>query len=71
MLRGFWSLRCELLSEATITGFPCVESWCNFLPTWRQEVVDVGTCEKEEIDYPDIAALVARKVGAGRSIAAF
>jgi ribose 5-phosphate isomerase B len=28
-----------------------------------QEVVDVGTHEREEIDYPDIAALVARKVG--------
>jgi ribose 5-phosphate isomerase B len=28
-----------------------------------QEVVDVGTHEQDEIDYPDIAALVARKVG--------
>ncbi len=28
-----------------------------------QEVVDVGTHEQDEIDYPDIATLVARKVG--------
>ena len=33
------------------------------LTTLGQEVVDVGTHEQEEIDYPDIAALVARKVG--------
>jgi ribose 5-phosphate isomerase B len=32
------------------------------LTTLGQEVVDVGTHDEQEIDYPDIAALVARKV---------
>jgi ribose 5-phosphate isomerase B len=29
------------------------------------EAVDVGTCGTESVDYPDFAALVARKVAAG------
>ncbi len=33
------------------------------LTTLGQEVVDLGTHAKGETDYPDIAALVARKVG--------
>jgi len=33
-----------------------------FLQELGQEVVDVGTHEPREVDYPDVAALVARKV---------
>jgi ribose 5-phosphate isomerase B len=33
-----------------------------FLHELGQEVVDVGSSEGEEVDYPDVAALVARKV---------
>jgi ribose 5-phosphate isomerase B len=31
----------------------------------EQEVVDVGSCDDQRVDYPDIAALVARKVSQG------
>ena len=34
----------------------------DFLRQLGQEVVDVGTHDTQEVDYPDIAALVARKV---------
>ena len=33
-----------------------------FLQGLGQEVVDVGTHDQQEVDYPDIAALVAHKV---------
>ena len=33
-----------------------------FLRQLGQEIVDVGTHDTQEVDYPDIAALVARKV---------
>ena len=33
-----------------------------FLQELGQEVVDVGSLEGEDVDYPDVAALVARKV---------
>jgi len=33
-----------------------------FLEELGQEVVDVGTHDHQEVDYPDVAALVARKV---------
>ena len=33
-----------------------------FLEGLGQEVVDVGTHGQQEVDYPDVAALVARKV---------
>ena len=36
-----------------------------FLRQLGQEVVDLGTDNHEEVDYPDIAAAVARKVGSG------
>jgi len=32
-----------------------------------QEVVDVGSNSHEAVDYPDIAAVVARKVGSGEA----
>jgi ribose 5-phosphate isomerase B len=34
----------------------------DYLRQLGQEVVDVGTHDTKEVDYPDIAALVARKV---------
>jgi ribose 5-phosphate isomerase B len=34
----------------------------DFLRQLGQEIVDVGTHDTQEVDYPDIAALVARKV---------
>lgn len=34
----------------------------SFLQELGQEVVDIGTNNCEEVDYPDIAAMVARKV---------
>ncbi len=34
----------------------------DFLKNLGQEVVDVGTHGTQEVDYPDVAALVARKV---------
>ena len=34
----------------------------DFLRQLGQETVDVGTYDTKEVDYPDIAALVARKV---------
>ena len=37
----------------------------DFLRQLGQEVVDVGTHDTQEVDYPDIAALVATKVAAG------
>jgi ribose 5-phosphate isomerase B len=36
-----------------------------FLRQLGQEVVDLGTDDRQEVDYPDIAAAVARKVGSG------
>ena len=36
-----------------------------FLRQLGQEVVNLGTDNHEEVDYPDIAAAVARKVGSG------
>ena len=33
-----------------------------FLQGLGQEVVDVGTYDEQEVDYPDVAAVVARKV---------
>jgi ribose 5-phosphate isomerase B len=36
-----------------------------FLRQLGQEVVDLGTHDRQEVDYPDIAAAVARKVGGG------
>ena len=36
-----------------------------FLQQLGQEVVDIGTHEQQDVDYPDIAAAVARKVGGG------
>lgn len=33
-----------------------------FLNKLGQEVVDVGTTENQSVDYPDVAAVVARKV---------
>ena len=36
-----------------------------FLRQLGQEVVDVGTHDRQDVDYPDIAAAVARKVGGG------
>ena len=38
-----------------------------FLQRLGQEVVDVGTHDKRDVDYPDVAALVARKV-AGQEV---
>jgi ribose 5-phosphate isomerase B len=35
-----------------------------FLQDLGQEVVDVGTHDRQDVDYPDVAALVARKVAA-------
>ena len=34
----------------------------DYLRKLGQEIVDVGTHSKKEVDYPDVAALVARKV---------
>ena len=36
-----------------------------FLRQLGQEVDDLGTYDRQEVDYPDIAAAVARKVGGG------
>jgi ribose 5-phosphate isomerase B len=33
-----------------------------FLQGLGQEVIDVGTYDEQEVDYPDVAAVVARKV---------
>ena len=36
-----------------------------FLRQLGEEVVDLGTHDRQEVDYPDIATAVARKVGNG------
>jgi ribose 5-phosphate isomerase B len=35
-----------------------------FLHSLGQEVIDLGTHESQDVDYPDVAAMVARKVAA-------
>ena len=37
-----------------------------FLRQLGQEVDNLGTYDRQEVDYPDIAAAVARKVGGGK-----
>ena len=70
VLRGSWSMRCELLSEAITAGF-LRGKLIQLLINLGQEVVDVGTHEQDEIHYPDIATLVGAKVGSREVIAAF
>jgi RpiB/LacA/LacB family sugar-phosphate isomerase len=47
-------------------GFELKESLLERLTAQRFEVVDVGTCRAEPVDYPDIAAAVSQAVLEGR-----
>ena len=45
-----------------IEAFRCGPSWSSCSLDLGQEVVDVGSHGPEPVDYPDVAALVGRKV---------
>ncbi len=38
-----------------------------FIRSMGEEVIDLGTCSTEEVDYPDIAEAVARMVSSGEA----
>jgi ribose 5-phosphate isomerase B len=44
-------------------GFHVREMLIEWLGQLGHEVVDLGTCDQRPVDYPDVAAIVARKVG--------
>jgi ribose 5-phosphate isomerase B len=46
-------------------GFPLKENLKSWLASHGHEVVDVGTHSTDAVDYPDVAALVARAVREG------
>lgn len=46
-------------------GFPAKEILKAFLPSLGYRVTDVGTCNTESVDYPDLAVKVARRVAGG------
>ncbi len=46
-------------------GIQMREKVLSLLKTMGQEPIDVGTCEDEDVDYPDVAAKVAEKVSRG------
>lgn len=46
-------------------GFDLKEQLKNYLDTWGYKVLDVGTWNKDAVDYPDFAEAVADKVATG------
>jgi len=48
-------------------GFELKEQLKIYLETWGYEVLDVGTWNKDAVDYPDFAEAVAVKVAAGEA----
>ena len=48
-------------------GFPLKQELLRFLPTLGWEPLDLGTHSTDPVDYPDVAAAVARAVVDGRA----
>src|SRR5690606_26893153 len=46
-------------------GFQIKEQICDLLRMRGHEVDDAGTCGPESVDYPDFAAIVAKKISNG------
>ena len=44
-------------------GYEAREMLIELLRQWGHEVIDLGVCNDRPVDYPDIAATVASKVG--------
>jgi ribose 5-phosphate isomerase B len=48
-------------------GFDLKEQLKGYLETWGYRILDVGTWNKEAVDYPDFAEAVATKVAGGEA----
>jgi len=48
-------------------GFDLKEQLKGYLETWGYRILDVGTWNKEAVDYPDFAEAVATKVSGGEA----